>query len=81
MGKTYYIFHKFTRIVGERIAIHGPTWTKKICNLYLKVFHGLFRGSVKKKLEERSVGKSSKLKKILFNNINPKKLAMTKINR
>ena len=37
----------------------------------------MFRGSVKKKLEERSVGKSNKLKKKLFNNINPKKLAMT----
>ena len=36
---------------------------------------------VLKKLEERSVGKYGKLNNFLFNNINPKKLAMKKINR
>ena len=48
------------------------------CNLCLKVFHGQLRGVLKK---IKGCWKIWQTKHFLFNNINSKKLAMTKINR
>ena len=59
MGKTYIVtyFRNLQRLlVGEKLYM-GPLRLKKICNLSLKVFHGQFRGSVKKRIEKKLMGR------------------------